>query len=138
MKRKLFLVLAGITLVGGIAALCFSLRYDRVTEASWRQIRLGMSIEEVEQVMGGPGINKGLMEVLRQRNHAGEHFDLSGSGNSIFEFDPKQAIIRHVTWSGRHGFVIVWLGERDIVAGKVFQGTQERSFFSRVRDLLGL
>ncbi len=57
MKRKLkwiAVVLAVLLLGMGVALLLWA--RDRITSDSWKQIRLGMTMEEVERILGGPGI----------------------------------------------------------------------------------
>jgi hypothetical protein len=49
------LVLFGIALVVAAVVLWLLWRSDRVSEQTYQQIRLGMSLDEVEHMLGGPG-----------------------------------------------------------------------------------
>ena len=57
MKRKLkwtAVVLAVLLL--GFGAAIFLWPRDRITAESWEKIQLGMTVEEVQDILGGPGL----------------------------------------------------------------------------------
>jgi hypothetical protein len=58
MKRKLkWIVVFILVLFVGLGAFLFLLPRDRITADSWKQIRIGMTEKEVEDILGGPGMS---------------------------------------------------------------------------------
>jgi hypothetical protein len=137
MKRSL--ILAGIALVVAAGVLRAFRPSDRVKE-TYRQLRLGMSLKEAEQMMGGPGTDGNLFEIMLRKLARDEAIpDLSST--NIVETDDTKTGVKQVTWLGNLGFLSVILDEKDIVVQKRYQGYQgwqQPSFMSRLRTWLGL
>jgi hypothetical protein len=108
---------------------------DHVTEETYQQILLGMSLEEVEQIMGVPAMEPGeFADSYRRRANAGE-IKLT---NRVQEARPVKAESKTMVWTGNRGGIAIGLDENGIVIRKWYQGWQQPSFLSRLRARLGL
>ena len=136
MKRKLkwLAIVLAVLLLGFGTALLLSPR-DRITAESWQKIRMGMTEEEVEDILGGPGMNR--QEFLAKFDQVRDHLIY---GDSFVEpdwenNDEKQNKI----WFARRGFLAVQFDQAGHARRKLFQATRstDPSFFDRLRDWLG-
>jgi hypothetical protein len=131
MKRKLkwLAIVLAISLLGFGTALLLWPR-DRITADSWKQIRLGMTVKEVENMLGEPG-----------SRHVDIWRDLAKEPGNWFA-EPNPFIFdgtRNLTWIGRNGFIDIRYDERRQVIGKYFGEfpSTRPSFIDRLRDWLG-
>jgi hypothetical protein len=142
MKRKLVkitLVLTGLLLIG-----VFLLGpRDRITKASWDEIRVGMTEKEVEQILGGPGRSlDGFWDHMRAiKKQSGQARPLVYDHKRSFA-EPEIIIVSNEKdryWIGRHGELGIQLDEEGHVSGKWFNGwrSAEPTFIERLREWLG-
>jgi hypothetical protein len=143
MKRKLkwiVLVLA-VLLLGFGAALLLWPRY-RITAESWQKIRIGMTEDEVVEILGGAGINRheddGQFERLAKE-----------LGRPPFEFEDlileepegKEVVVhqRVKVWTGRRGMIVIFFDQDNHVCWKRFRGVRwiNGGVLDRLRDWLG-
>jgi hypothetical protein len=120
MKRKLkwtAVVLAVLLL--GFGAAIFLWPRDRITAESWEKIRIGMTSEEVEKILGGPGIKA---PFTSQRMKAG----------------PQVPPTIHF-WLGRNGFIEIEFDNDGRVMDKYFHEIHdsESNIVDRLREWLG-
>jgi hypothetical protein len=81
MKRTLVIIALVVTVLFLVAILLRP--RDRITQASWDRIQVGMTLQEVEAILGGPGKNDEDIQV-----------QING--------------IRKV-WMSRSGFGVIWI-----------------------------
>jgi hypothetical protein len=133
MKRKLkwTAVVLAVVLLGFGTAL-FLWPRDRITAESWRKIQLGMAIDEVEAVLGGPG----------------EKFEEMPLSECSFTIDVpeheepwKNPFVKldmpKLVWFGRHGIIEIGVNRQSRVIYKNFRDQQHSTFIDRLRDWLG-
>ena len=130
MKRKLkwTVVVLAVSLLGFGTAL-LSWPRDRITAESWQKIQIGMTEEEVENMLGEPG-----------SRHVDIWRDLAKEpGNWFAEPNPHILDDRNLTWIGRNGFIDIRYDERSQVIGKYFSEflSTRPSLIDRLRDWLG-
>jgi len=75
-RRTIYVCIAIIALVSGAVVAGWFLMPSRITETAFEQLRKGMTEDEVEQILGGPGNN--VEEWMGQRDIA--HVDERGFG----------------------------------------------------------
>ena len=122
MKRKLKLlaIVLAVLLLGFGAALLLWPRY-RITAESWQKIRIGMTEDEVVEILGGAGINRheddGQFERLAKElgRPPFEFEDLSAEGNWLFGRTGK-------IWTGRRGRIEIEFDQDNHVCWKAFRG----------------
>ena len=140
MKRKgpkIALVLAVVLLVAGGAILLWP--GDRITVQSYEKIRIGMTRQDVEAVLGGPGIS------VEEYLHIEELRQNPPQGDGILLNEPERtdAVIAQITdakvWFGRRGYLEVQFDNKGQARWKYWQGWRlnEPSFLERLRDWLG-
>ena len=139
MKRKLkwLAIVLAVSLLGFGTALLLWPR-DRITVESWQKIRIGMTENEVAEILGNPGMNY-------------EKFTaqwLEKLGRALFEIeDPTleepegKGVVgdRVKIWTGRRGIIGIELDQDSHVRWKLFRGAQwiNGSILDRLRDWLG-
>jgi hypothetical protein len=134
MKRKLkwTAVVLAVALLGFGTALWLWPR-DRITVESWKQIEIGMTEKQVEEILRGPG-NDGTdeqeMDQLREMVQVTDKDSLQEPNN--FGFWRKGGKF----WLGNRGLILINF-ERGMVAYKEFQWIRARNFIDRLRDWLG-
>jgi hypothetical protein len=146
MKRKLkwMAVMLFVFLVALGAAL-FLWPRDRITAASWKKIQVGMSVKEVEAILGNPGMNNEQFEAFYrgQRNKFGKDPFILG-GNALVEPEDRRHLLHWV----HEKDIIVWIGQRGTIQIESQQGrvklkyfeelrSAQRDFVDRIRDWLG-
>jgi hypothetical protein len=133
MKRKLkwmSLVLAILLL--GFGTAFFLWPRDRITAKSWRQIRLGMAIEEVERVLGGPG-RKSDEIPLSELNYTIDvpTYEEPWENPFIELKAPKRV------WFGKDGIIEINVNMQNQVIYKNFRDRYKPTIIDRIRDWLG-
>ena len=140
MKRKrvkIALVLTILFVVAGGAILLWP--RDRITVQSYEKIRVGMTLKDVEAILGGPGISVEEylhIEGLRQNPPQGD-------GILLNEPERTDAVIAQITeakvWFGRRGYLEVQFDNKGQARWKYWMGWRlnDPTFIERVRDWLG-
>jgi hypothetical protein len=141
MKRKLkWIGVVLVLLVLGFGTVLFLLPRNRITVEAWQQIRLGMTKEEVESILGGPGIPcaEFLAQNARIEKAIGKPH-LLNDGKRLMEpewlkFDEDKIKV----WFAGRGLIAIDF-DQGFVKGKVFEGVRsaDPSFLDRLRDWLG-
>src|SRR5262249_62055690 len=115
MKRKLkWLAVVLVVLLVGFGTALYLWPRDRITAESWPNIRIGMTEDEVAEILGGPG--------MRREEDIAENDRLEKElGRPPFEIeDPfleepenRLLVARHrlKIWNGRHGTIAIELDE---------------------------
>jgi hypothetical protein len=124
MKRKLkwTAVVLAVSLLGFATAI-FLWSRDRITAESWKQIQIGMSEKEVEEILGGPGKRQCPPGLVRQLS---EPHDISLFDRFISKY-----------WTSQRGCIQVNFDLRGNVCEKAFGRSGEPNFIDRLRDWLG-
>src|SRR5262249_34870773 len=126
MRRKLVRitsVLFVLLLAGGIFVLW---PRDRITVESWQNIQIGMTEEEVAEILGRPELGRRLFEF---------------EGPTLEEPEIKLLDLERLRiWDGRRGRIEIELDHDRHVRRKRFQGVRwiNGGVFDRLRDWLGL
>jgi len=157
MKRKLkwIAVILAVLLVGLGVAL-FVWPRDRITTESWKKIRIGMTVKEVESILGRPGsrMPEFLAHLDALEKKLGKYPFVS-DGISFAERDPQDVAEKSRIVLDKGGFVFLggeqyWIGQRGCmeirfdpqgqVKWKRFNGWRSAAptFLDRLRDWLGL
>src|SRR5262249_36025578 len=109
---------------------------DRITAESWKQIRIGMTEDEVAEILGAPGTSQehadAQYEQLEKRiGRPPGIFHSEGEGVLAFRGPVK-------FWIGRRGFLRIGFDDCH-VKNKLFLGFEvvEPIFIDRLRDWLG-
>ena len=132
MKRmfKWMAVVLAVLLLG-FGTVLFLWPRDRITVESYKLIRIGMTINEVENVLGSFGISND--DILDWKSIDKEH-------DGVLLMEPFGAWMKNATyWMGPRGRMVIHF-EEGHVGGKCFEGWRSAnpSFLDRLRDWLGL
>ncbi len=143
MKRKLAKVLVVLAVLLLIAGGLMLLRpRDRITPETFKEIRLGMSEEEVVAILGGPGMSD------KEANDQIEALEKQ-MGKPPFIYDDfmlleskrmrPDELFAWRSWPGRRGSISVHFDNEWRVISKSFRGWRpaEPSIVERLRDWLG-
>jgi hypothetical protein len=129
-NRRLWILLMGVG--AGLALLpilgyAVSLR-PRVTQANYERIGEGMTLPEVENLLGGP---------------AGNYSRIADKEAGLWTIDPSRPDLNRQFFSGREVWighevaVAVWFDDQGRVVRKESYETLDRGLLQRFRDLLG-
>jgi hypothetical protein len=133
MKRKLkwLAIVLAVSLLGFGTALWLWPR-DRITAESRQKIRIGMTEDEVVEILGGPGMNH--EEYLHHRRD----FEIEGPELDEPEWGVPDWEMGK-TWIGRRGLIRINLDQENRVSWKGFDGVRwnNGSILDRLRDWLG-
>ena len=143
MKRKLkWLAAVLAVLLLGFGTALFLWPRDRITQAAWQKIRIGMTEKEVEHILGGPGIS--VEEYLHiQGFWLGTDRMPVGEGIILDEPERTDAVIAQITeakvWFGRRGYLEVQFDNKGQARWKYWMGWRlnDPTFIERMRDWLG-
>ena len=152
MSRKRKCLAIGLAVMLGFGLALFLWPRDRITAESWEKIRIGMTEEEVEGILGGPGENA--KEVLAEwhalaKQLGREPFTTDGTyfEEPIIYLAIPPGIGRmknwpdedNRIWKGRRGIMGVQFDCNGRVAWWFFQGMRsaDPSIIDRLRDFLG-
>ena len=143
MKRKLkwTAVVFAVVLLGFGAAI-FLWPRDRITAESWEKIQLGMTVEEVQDILGGPGNDFKEAEDLYDRvvaKSGKEPLD-----HASLRYEPDKQFAEEETkvmrvWVGREAVIGIVFDPENCVKKKAFQRGRlaEPNLIDRLRDWLG-
>jgi hypothetical protein len=142
MKRKLkwLAIVLAVSLLGFGTALLLWPR-DRITAESWQKIRIGMTENEVAEILGGPGMSSKEAEAENERLQK-ELGRPPFVNEDRWAEEPEGKLPLGSTvkiWRGRRGIIIIDLDKDNHVYWKQFQGVRwsNGSTFDRLRDWLG-
>jgi hypothetical protein len=143
MKRKLkWLAIVFGVLVLGIGTAFFLWPRDRITPESWKTIRIGMTVEEVEAILGGPGMK--WKDYMDQWALAAEIGKPRSSRISFREGEePKKQVWwdakNSKVWPGTRALIGIQFDEGGHVMIKIFEEwlPANPNFIDRLRDWLG-
>ena len=132
-KLKWLAIVLAVSLLGFATALLLWPR-DRITAESWQKIRIGMTEEEVTEILGGPGINV--------EDFWSEYWlKKKKQGLSLAGFSHEGAVVTEAAtyWVGRSGLIGIEFDEDGRVTGKIFRTVEStrQSFLDPIRDWLG-
>jgi hypothetical protein len=138
MKRKLkWLAVVLVVLVVGPGLALLLWPRDRITVDSWKQIRIGMTEKEVEEVMDGPGVS--------EEEFTAYILDLEKDGNfralEIVGQEPKGilGVEDRKYWIGGRGYFQIDFNPPDHVFLKTFYRfrSPDPNLLDRLRNWLG-
>ena len=143
MKRKLkwLAIVLVVSLLGFGTALLLWPR-DRITVESWEKIRIGMTEDEVVEILGGPGMTdkEDRMEYLRLEKELGRR-PWAFADPTLVEPEGRGPLFwdRIKIWTGRRGRIGIELDQDNHVRWKSFNGVRwiNRGILDRLRDWLG-
>jgi hypothetical protein len=142
MKRKLkwLAIVLAVSLLGFGTALLLWPR-DRITAESWQKIRIGMTEDEVAEILGGPSRNReeARAEYVRLQNELGRppyEIDDPWLEEPAVRF--RLGWERVKIWTGRRGRIKIELDHDNHVGWKGFQRVRwtNGSILDRLRDWL--
>jgi hypothetical protein len=142
MKRKLkwLAVVLAVSLLGFGTALLLWPR-DRITAESWQKIRIGMTEEEVAEILGGRGMSVEEFDARYDRAKKELGRPPFKVENSWLEEGEGKRDVGDMTriWTGRRGGMRIEFDHDNCVRGKVFGGLRwsNEGFLDRLRDSLG-
>ena len=142
MKRKLkwLAIVLTVLLLGFGTALLLWPR-DRITVESWQKIRIGMTEDEVVDILGGPGMTYegAFVQYERLEKELGKP-PLEFPGPWLQEPEEGLPVLDRVRiWNGRPGSILIELDQDNHVCLKRFQGLRwtNGGILDRLRDWLG-
>ena len=149
MKRKLkwpAIVLA--VLVLGFGTPLWLWPRDRITPASWKEIRIGMTVAEVESILGRPGMAyddfEDHLDALAKNDKfpVPDHIRFAEPEEGEWKWidEGKNKVPNNTKyWIGQRGRMVIQLSPSGQVIGKYFHGwrSPDPSFPERLRDWLG-
>ena len=138
-KLKWLAIVLAVLLLGFGTALLLWPR-DRITVESWQKIRIGMTEDEVAEILGGPGMSpeEDRAELDRLENELGrapfEVEDPSLEEPVRFVFWDRGRI-----WTGRRGRIVIGFDQDNHACWKRFNGVRwiNEGILDRIRDWLG-
>ena len=133
MKRKRVIIsVVFVLLLVGIGCAYVLLPKNKITAASWKQIQLGMTQSQVEDILGGPGVplNEDIVEIV-------DRLKIIDFGELLQQKDGVGKTQLH--WISRNGCIEVNFDDTGHVRCKYFQEWKcaDSNFLDRVRDWLG-
>jgi hypothetical protein len=143
MKRKLkwLAIVLAVSLLGfGTASLLWP--RDRITAESWHKIRIGMTEEDVAEILGGPGMTyeEEVAEYDRLEKELGQPpYEIQDPRLEEPEGSGILVLDRMRIWKGRRGSITIELDQENHVRWKAFQGVRwvNGGILDRLRDWLG-
>jgi hypothetical protein len=152
MSRKHKCLSIGLTVMLALGLALFLWPRDRITADSWEKIRIGMTEQEIEDILGAPGENAKEVQaeweaLARQLGREPFAYDGTYFEEPIIYLDiapgmgrmKKWADEDNRIWKGRRGIMGVQFDCHGRVAWSFYQGMRlaEPSIFDRLRDFLG-
>jgi hypothetical protein len=121
----------------------FLLPRDRITQASWEKIRTGMTEKEVEEVLGGPGMDQETFQdhCDTLEKQLGKRPFITIDGICLMEpvSGPMLVPNKSKIWLGRRGAIEIQFDNDGKVFFRGFRGIRpaDPTFLESVRDWLG-
>jgi hypothetical protein len=147
MKRKLkwLAIVLAVSLLGSGTALLLWPR-DRITAESWQKIRIGMTEDEVAEILGGPGLDLAAAEFAWTRKNKGKlpfrlqrrQFFVESEESFSFNEYGRSLELHGKVWIGRSGIINIY-DKNGLVTAKLYRGIcpTELDLIDRLRDWLG-
>jgi hypothetical protein len=143
MKRKLkWLAIVLAVLLLGFGTVLLLWPQDRITAESWQKIRIGMTEDEVVEILGGPGMSSveywsEYVRLVRELGRIPYKKEELGMKEPEVRGDFVQDRVK--IWTGRRGIIAIELDEDNNVCWKRFRGVRwiNGSIIDRLRDWLG-
>jgi len=115
---------------------------DRITAESWQKIRIGMTEDQVAEILGGPGMNhkEADAQCWRLEKELGrppfkreDPILAEPKERGLFLIDSARV------WSGRRGIIVIELDQDNNVCWKGFEGVRwtNAGILDRLCDWLG-
>jgi hypothetical protein len=138
--KRLALVLA--VLVLGLGTALFLWPRDRITAESWKKIQIGMTVKEVENILGGSGITwEEVRAQLRLEKKMGKSPILEtqlSEPKEIAQDDDVPVSEKGKYWRGRRGVIEIHFDQVGNVKVKFFMRSgKPPNIIDRLRDWLG-
>jgi hypothetical protein len=143
MKRKLkWIAVVLFVLLLGFGTVLFLWPRDRITVESWQKIRIGMTEEEVAEILGGPGMTneEGFAQYVALEKELGRPpFECEDPRMEEPKVWPHHLVTGSRIWTGRRGIIFIELDQENRVCCKEFQGGRwiNGGVLDRLRDWLG-
>ncbi len=119
------------SLVLGLGTALFLWPRDRITAESWKKIRIGMTVEEVEDVLGGPGKRFEKIPLSEQLFTIDVPTYEEPWKNPFVELNARKWV-----WFGRQGIIEINVNRQSEVIYKNFRDQQDPTFLDRFRNWL--
>jgi hypothetical protein len=118
MRRSL--LLAVIVLAVAAGGLWLLWPRDRVTEETYERIREGMSLEEVEQIIGGPGKvhPESIRDIIRRTEISDTYRRLYFDGDGV----------GRVSWTGSGSIIVIALDDKNQVCSWIYEDWRKPGF----------
>ena len=132
MKRKLkwLAIVLAVSLLGFGTEL-FLWPRDRITAQSWEKIEIGMTENQVEEILGRPGVS---WEDSKFFDMGQFRLELAEPNKIVWRLDD---LIASKYWTSQHGCMQVKFDPQGNISGKAFWHSSEPFFLDRLRDWLG-
>jgi hypothetical protein len=130
--RLAFLCVLGLLV--GFAALCYLfVKGDQIKQANYEQIRLGTKVQEVQTILGSPGID--FSDESNQKLEGREFLDVVDvQREGTWEDKPDDDEPgRKMLWFGRDAVIMIRFGQDDRVSDKSFMTLKPLTFRERAR-----
>jgi hypothetical protein len=112
---------------------------DPISQATYDKIRIGMTLEEAEDLVGGPSIGVGEMidQLVKRRRVLlpAAPLDVLHEGNDWSKVESDQNRIQ--CWAGMDGGIAVQVGDDGRIIGKRFERWPSPGLLERFRIMLG-
>ena len=130
LKWKLALLAVVIVLVGYAALWLSVLKEGRINPANYEQIRVGMTVNDVQAILGEGGV-----EFLDDWPPGREFLDTKAEG--VLKEQPDDNEPRRMrTWYAQDTLILIQFGDDDRVTGAGLVSFQPLSFLERIRVIL--
>jgi hypothetical protein len=143
MKRKLkWIGVSLVVLVLGFGTALLLWPRDRITAESWQKIRIGMTEDEVAEILDNPGMTdeEALAQYVALEKELGRPpFENEGPRMEEPKEPPRHLVTGSRIWSGHRGIIFVEFDQENRVCCKEFQGGRwiNAGVLDRLRDWLG-
>lgn len=130
-SRWKWALIAGPVLLGALVIIgTWPLKDDIITREKYGEVRLGMSLVEVQKILGGPGKDPNEVATTRRLPRNTAEMDEEGRWeNRLDDNEPGRKLV----WNDRDSAVVVRLGEGGRVTDKMFMRAEPMSLFQRAR-----
>lgn len=124
------LLLVGLLIIGGFGAGLLPLKHDSITRSTYDQIPLGMTLAEVRELLGSPGIGPNeVPQALFPDRQIVEAVEEGKFDNRPDDNEPG----RRLVWVGRDSGLLIRVGEGNRVTDKMFHRLAPPTFLQRIQ-----